>query len=95
MPFKPWKIGLFVFLIGGFTADIFILRDFLLDLKPMRIEMVIMTGILMGVTIVLAALSSVFERHITDNLLAFQIYWKNVFIKISAKRRARKESKNA
>ena len=49
----------------------------------------------MGVTIVLAALSSVFERHITDNLLAFQIYWKNVFVKISAKRRARKESKNA
>ena len=95
MPFKPWKIGLFVFLIGGFAADIFILRDFLLDLKPMCVEMVIMTGILMGVTVVLAALSSVFERNITNNLLAFQIYWKNVFVKISAKKRARKESKNA
>lgn len=95
MPFKPWKIGLFVFLIGGFTADIFILRDFLLDLKPMCFEMIVMTGILMGATVLIEALSSFFERHITDNLLAFQRYWKDVFVKMSAKRKAGKENKNA
>ena len=95
MPFKPWKIGLFVFLIGGFTADIFILRDFLLDLKPMCFEMIVMTGILMGATVLIEALSSFFERHITDNLLAFQRYWKDVFIRMSAKRKAGKENKNA
>lgn len=95
MPFKPWKIGLFIFLIGGFTADIFILRDFLLDLKPMCFEMVVMTGILMGATVLIEALSSFFERHITDNLLAFQRYWKDVFIRMSAKRKAGKENKNA
>ena len=61
----------------------------------MCVEMVIMTAILMGATVLLAALSSFFERHITDNLLAFQRYWKDVFMKMSAKRRARKENKNA
>ena len=95
MPFKPWKIGLFIFLIGGFTADIFILRDFLLDLKPMCFEMIVMTGILMGATVLIEALSSFFERHITDNLLVFQRYWKDVFVKMSAKRKAGKENKNA
>ena len=84
-----------VFLIGGFTADIFILRDFLLDLKPMCFEMIVMTGILMGATVLIEALSSFFERHITDNLLAFQRYWKDVFVKMSAKRKAGKENKNA
>ena len=95
MPFKLWKIGLFIFLIGGFTADIFILRDFLLDLKPMCFEMIVMTGILMGATVLIEALSSFFERHITDNLLVFQRYWKDVFVKMSAKRKAGKENKNA
>ena len=36
--------------------------------KPMCFEMVVMTGILMGATVLIEALSSFFERHITDNL---------------------------
>lgn len=57
--------------------------------------MIVMTGILMGATVLIEALSSFFERHITDNLLVFQRYWKDVFVKMSAKRKAGKENKNA
>ena len=39
--------------------------------------------------------ATVGERHITDNLLTFQRYWKDVFVKMSAKRKAGKENKNA
>ena len=69
-----------------------VLKDFLLDLQPLCKEMLIMTAILMGSTVLLGVISSIFEKKIIKNLLAFQIYWRNVFDKLS---NARKERKNA
>ena len=92
LPFKAWKIGLLAFLVTGFALDLMVLKDFLLDLKPLCTEMLIMTAIIMGSTVLLGVVSSIFEKKIIKNLLAFQIYWRNVFDKLS---NARKERKNA
>ncbi len=95
MPLKLWKIALLVVLVGGFIADLFVLKDLLLDLQPLCLEMIIMTLILMGMTLLIAAFSSVFEKRITKRLLKIQKRFRVVMELIRRKRKARKEKLGA
>ncbi len=69
MPLKPWKIGLMGFLAGGFALAAFILRDFLLDLKPLSLEMIMVLAILMAIALVYGIMSNIFEQKWINGIL--------------------------
>ncbi len=72
LPLKGWKIGLLAFLTGGFALASFILRDFLLDLKPLSVEMIIVLAILMAISLLYGIVSGIFEKKWIDGILNIQ-----------------------
>lgn len=71
-PLKPWKIGLFILMVGGFVLDLFVLRNVLLDLKPLSLEMCLMLALLMAFSVVYAIFAGLFEEKAEKILLKLQ-----------------------
>lgn len=80
-PLKGWKVGLLVFLVGGFALDLFILRSILLDLHPLCFEMMIILTILMAISIVYGVLANMFESKLERLMMKIKKKFTNMFVK--------------
>ena len=83
-PLKGWKIGLLVFLTGGFTLDLIVLSSLLLDLQPLDIPMLIVMFILIGVSVFIGTVTKIFEKPMESALLRSQQRCRRLLDRISA-----------
>ncbi len=72
LPLKPWKIGLLVFLVGGFSLGMYIFRDLLLDLRALPAAPLTVLFICMGATLLFTVIISIYERRLTEFILKLQ-----------------------
>ena len=59
-------------MVGGFVLDLFVLRNVLLDLKPLSLEMCLMLALLMAFSVVYAIFAGLFEEKAEKILLKLQ-----------------------